>query len=257
MTKKSDKANLALKPTNYFRNQDPDLSPITAKQIVSGFSEDNRAFVKRVLKDILSSSDFSIDGNVEYQLRSGFGVPIIHERKLLRKLESFKLFKHVGEDGVFGIASLTSLNKSLINDVVRLLEIPRESPLTQLEPKTTSTRKQKNNFKISKKPLWRKDFKWMGKKFLFGEYGNTGRFKSKNRLAMFKELAKAKGNWVSIRKLREITGQGDVYIRPTIGQIEKAFTKELRSHIEITSTREDDFEPKPTGGEGAYRIKLK
>lgn len=103
-------------------------------------------------------------------------------------------------------------------------------------------------------PNWHDDFEWKGKQFVFGKYGSTNTFNSPTRQALFNMLTKAKGNWVTVKELVEVTGKNEGYVRPTIGQIKRAMKSELRKFIDIPSTNEDNLPPKPQGG--AYRIKF-
>lgn len=98
---------------------------------------------------------------------------------------------------------------------------------------------------------WHEDFKWQGDNFVFGNYGSIT-FSSDDRKKLFKLLTDAKGNWVSISKLKG--GKNVNYVRPTIKQIEDRFTPKIKSHISIPSTQDDNLKPKPN--QGAYRIKF-
>lgn len=115
----------------------------------------------------------------------------------------------------------------------------------------------KASIKSATKPAqanWSHDFKWQGRRFVFGKHGSTSIFNSKTRKALFSELTKAKGSWVTVRELKKITGKDETYVRPTIGQIERSFNKELQRYISIPSTKSDEL--KPTPASGAYRIKF-
>jgi len=103
----------------------------------------------------------------------------------------------------------------------------------------------------SAQPNWSDDFVWKGNEFVFGNYGSIN-FSSDNRRALFKTLSDARGNWIAIGKLK---GNKDAnYVRATIKQIEDRFIPELKKHVIIPSTQNDDLEPKPS--QGAYRIKF-
>jgi len=129
---------------------------------------------------------------------------------------------------------------------------PKFSQLKTIKPDNKS--KQNNLKKDSpKKASWSNNFKWQNKVFIFGKYGKIN-FNSEIRIALFKELTNAKGGWVRVRKLKEITGKDDSYVRPTVGQIERSMKPSLKQHISIPSTNDDDLQPKPA--EGAYRIKF-
>ncbi|MCD6225461.1 hypothetical protein J7J95_00035 [bacterium] len=101
------------------------------------------------------------------------------------------------------------------------------------------------------KGVWPDDFRWEGKNFVFGKYGSIS-FKSKDRERIFKVLTSKKGGWATIREL--MNGKNASYVRSTIKQIEDRFPKEVKKHVKIVSTQEDDFGKKPNVG--AYRIKV-
>lgn len=261
---KKQESEQALRPGIFYGYTELTPNTAPAREIADAFSEQNRHYVKTVLEDMLSLAEFSSDGKIAYQLKSPDGEDLIRERSLLKKFEAQGLFRNLGEDGIFGIVSLNSLNINLIKEVVKRFNeldsgVISDDEFQDIKDRYAGKKNHRDNFtKINKKdePLWLNDFKWEGKKFIFGEYGSTQTFKSDDRKALFAELTKAKGKWVTVRKLREVTEQGDDYIRPTIGQIEKCFSGELSRHISIPSTKEDDLLPKPEGGEGAYRIKI-
>lgn len=110
-----------------------------------------------------------------------------------------------------------------------------------------------NQSRVAKEPaIWPDDFRWEGKKFVFGKYGSIG-FKSKDRKHIFEVLTSKRGGWATIRELR---GDKDAsYVRSTIKQIEDRFPEEVKEHVKIVSTQEDDFGEKPEVG--AYRIKVR
>ena len=218
-----------------------------SKQIADQFSPENKTFVLMVLREILSMSDFSVNGTVIYSLQSPSGNPdIIKERSLLMKLESLGLFKNHGEDGIYGNAKLSKLDILTLREVIERLEgkiISQPQPITV--PISTQPAPQV--------PYWQDDFGWKNNQFVFGEYGGTGEITSQTKKKLFDELVKAKGNWVTISKLKEATGKDDSYVRATIGQIEKSFDSNLKKHNSIPSTVEaDDKLPAPQ--QGAYRI---
>ncbi len=237
-----------------------------ALEIADSFSSGNYDFVLMVLKEILSSAELSADGKVDYQLQSPSGHPnLIKERALLRKFEVQGLFRNLGEDGIFGIASLTNLDTKLIKEIVLRIDewksgvISVQNTVETEESDSNDIRplKQATEIKKTKKlnqPNWQNDFIWEGKRFVFGKYGSTSIFNSKIRLTMFRELTKAKGNWVTVNQLKKLTSKDETYLRPTIGQIEKTFNSNLKKYISIPSTEEDDLQPKPP--KGAYRIRF-
>jgi hypothetical protein len=106
--------------------------------------------------------------------------------------------------------------------------------------------------KEAQKPLWQANFRWEKNAFVFGTYGQKD-FSSSDRKAMFKKLTDAKGNWVKVAELKGSKKKD--YVKSTISQIETSFLQELRQHISIPSTKDDDLEGKPEG-QGAYRIKF-
>jgi len=115
--------------------------------------------------------------------------------------------------------------------------------------------KPETHTKISKtvkeEILWPDDFRWEGKKFVFGKYGSIN-LVSSDRRHILKVLTEKKGNWATINELRGNKDAG--YVRSTIKQIEDRLPEEARKHIKIISTQEDDNIEKPNTG--AYRIKV-
>lgn len=98
---------------------------------------------------------------------------------------------------------------------------------------------------------WVDNFRWQGDTFVFGDYGKVN-FSSDARKALFRTLTDAKGDWVSVGKLK---GHKDTnYTRATIKQIEDRLEPKLKKHISIPSTQDDDAGKKPL--QGAYRIKF-
>lgn len=89
-----------------------------AIKIVDEFSPENYPFVLRVLEKIASLTEFSSDDKVDYQHQSPPGQLLIQERALLKKFESSEFFKHLGEDGIFGIATLSDVDVDLIRKVI-------------------------------------------------------------------------------------------------------------------------------------------
>ena len=99
--------------------------------------------------------------------------------------------------------------------------------------------------------VWPDDFRWEGKDFIFGQYGNIN-FTSDDRKHIFKNLTDKKGGWATISELKGNKDAG--YVRSTIKQIEDRLPKKAKEHIKIISTQDDDSMEKPTTG--AYRIKV-
>lgn len=97
---------------------------------------------------------------------------------------------------------------------------------------------------------WQDNFLWQGNDFVFGNYGKIA-FVESDRKKLFKLLTDAKGNWVTVQKMEKEVGKN---IRPTIGQIEQKLGSELKKHVSIPSTQEDNAGQKPS--QGAYRIKF-
>ena len=257
------KSTEAIRPTFIPNFRDQPIYEMTALDIANEFSDRSHHFVLRVLDRILTLSEYSSNNRVAYQLQSGsMTQDLINERNLLNKFESRGMFRNLGEDGIFGIATLSELNIDLIRDVVshvndKISGVMSSEEFEQIKEnrnRNTDSNKKTDDTKTTKKPAWQTNFKWMGSKFTFGEYGSTGGFNSSIKKKIFSEFVNAKGSWVTIRKLKELTDKGDNYLRPTIGQIEKAFDKELSKFVSIPSTNDDDLEPKPQ--EGAYRIKF-
>lgn len=285
----------ALRPTFFPRNTNQPIRRTSPRDIVNEFSSQNYSFVLMVLKQIALLAEFSIKDEINYQLQSPHGQPLIQERALLKKFQAKGLFRNLGEDGIFGIATLSDINIELIKQIIAEMEMKASGVIYQEEfeeikaknkyeklveeirkpsqpslgerydshLKDMKPKQQKNNrHKPLKKPQvvkkqptceWSDDFKWQGKSFVFGKHG-TVNFNSKPRIALFRELTQARGGWITVQKLKEITAEDENYVRPTIGQIERGMKKELRKHISIPSTEEDDLQPKPS--QGAYRIKF-
>lgn len=118
------------------------LKKQSANEIVDEFSPENYPFVLMVLKKIASLAEFSTDNEVHYKLQSPFGQEIIKERSLLKKFESQRLFKHLGEDGVFGIVTLGNLETKLIKEIVSRLEEREAGVITSDEFKVEDTKKK-------------------------------------------------------------------------------------------------------------------
>lgn len=90
-----------------------------SRQIADHFSPENRQFVLMVLKEIVRLIDFSTDGKVDYRLGQ---IDLREERLLLPKLEQLGLFKYLGEDEIFAIATLENLDIKLIKEIIARLE---------------------------------------------------------------------------------------------------------------------------------------
>ncbi len=116
-----------------------------AEKIANEFTPENYPFVLMVLKRVASLTEFSTDNEINYKLQSPFGQAIIQERSLLKKFEVSGLFKHLGEDGVFGIATLGDVNASLIRQIIAEIE-ERESGVIS-EDKFEEIKKQYNQSK--------------------------------------------------------------------------------------------------------------
>lgn len=379
----TDTSKLALRSTFVKPYENSAIREATAKDIADEFSEGNYNFVLMVLREILNLSEFSINNKISYSLQSPPGQDLIKERSLLKKFESFGMYRNLGEDGVFGIASLVDVNTGLVEDVIKQIEqkgqdentknisnedkihkwieskdewtihkiwqvvsalnsewqlrdedtfrIPLDkferaklTNINDLEAILTNLHKQtiievlrkvsktpplnnpekpqgslwasiveqpgivrnsdtqikifpdkfkvlrdilfkllgkqsveedkKNKSKQVLNAAWSDDFRWEKDRYVFGKFGMTTSFNSRDRKNLFKALTDAKGNWVTVKKLCEVTAQNENYVRPTIGQVERGFSDELLKHITIPSTIEDNLEPKPQ--EGAYRIKF-
>jgi hypothetical protein len=110
------------------------------------------------------------------------------------------------------------------------------------------------NYLVDIHAEWQDDFVWQDKNFIVGDYGSVD-LKSPIRLKLFSMLTEAKGNWVKVQDMRAETGKDASFIRSTLGQIEKQFKPDLRKHLSIPSTKEDNLGNKPS--QGAYRLKFK
>ncbi|EKD57582.1 MAG: hypothetical protein ACD_57C00224G0005, partial [uncultured bacterium] len=124
----------------------------------------------------------------------------------------------------------------------------RETLMQKVKPQSAE-----KSIQHVEKVEWSNDFKWEGKKFVFGQLGEIV-MTSDTKIKLFEALTNARGNWVKVSELVKVTGADEKsYVRPTIGQIEKGMKPELRKYISIPSTRDDDLSPKPESG--AYRIR--
>lgn len=221
-----------------------------SKQIAEQFSPNNHPFVLMVLKEIYSLSEFSVDGTISYSLQSPAGdSDLIKERALLKKLESLGLFRHHGEDGIWGIARLQKLDVLTLREVIEKLE--KKPEIKPYEVKPVEAKKESPQ----SIPNWRNDFGWEGDCYSFGKFGKTKEIISPYKKKLIDALAIEKGNWATIKKLKEATGKDEKYIRTTIGQIENSFDPELRKHLSIPSTLGADTSI-PIPNQGAYRFAL-
>lgn len=118
-------------------------------------------------------------------------------------------------------------------------------------PENSTVASAKVDRTIGNKIAWHEDFKWKGKDFVFGNYGNINFSSDDTPKKIFLMLSEAKGNWVAIVNIGKEIKKDANHIRSTIGQIRKRLPK----NISIPSTRDDNLEPKPSEG-GAYRIKF-
>lgn len=161
-----------------------------------------------------------------------------------------------------GFDEIKDKYEKLLEEVMKPSQPSLEERYDNLLKDIKSKQQKNNRHKPLRKPQvvkkqptceWSEDFKWQGKSFIFGKYGVIN-FNSKPRIALFRELTKAKGGWVTVRKLKEVTEKDESYVRPTIGQVERSMKADLRKFISFPSTGEDDPQPKPS--QGAYRIKF-
>lgn len=91
------------------------------RKIMNQFTGTNLNMVLRVLEEIKSSAELSINGGTSYKLQSGFNsAGAARENLLLRKLESLGLFKYWGEDMVTNLASFDNLNFPLIDKCIEI-----------------------------------------------------------------------------------------------------------------------------------------
>lgn len=89
----------------------------SAEEIFKSFSPQNYQFVLRVIRGVLSITDFSTDGKIHYKLQSPSGQLLINERALLDKLNVEGLFSYYGEDEVLGIVTLGNINVDVLKKV--------------------------------------------------------------------------------------------------------------------------------------------
>lgn len=244
--------------------------------------------VWEILQDIKEEDLATVKGKpVTYEFPHVQGVGIIpnkRRRNILYKLQELKAIKILNEsprdwrgsgghilkfklqpkfDEVYEKYQKACDIESYLNDFQQKLldkkEKPKFSQVEQEEVKIDGWQPQKEDEKNEKqhkmKAEWSKDFKWQGKGFVFGKYGERS-FSSKITRKMFDALTKAEGNWVTVKELKKISNNNEDYVRQTLWQIEKSFKPKLKKHVSIPSTTGDDLKPKPLGGAGAYRIKF-
>ncbi len=117
---KNQTAEQALPPSGYIpvNYTGQTINKLNADEIVNSFSPPNYPFVLSVLREISSLVEFSPDNEIYYQLQSSPGQPIIQERMFLKKLEKLRLLKHLGENGISGIATLSDVDVDLIRQII-------------------------------------------------------------------------------------------------------------------------------------------
>lgn len=108
----------------------------SASEIIDGFSPQNYAFVLMVSEGILSASEFGSDGEVNYQLQSAPGLMLMQERQLLLRFEKLRLFRHLGEDGIFAIAKLRDVDTRTIRQIVTEIKSRQLNLQTKSEGKS-------------------------------------------------------------------------------------------------------------------------
>lgn len=121
----------------YYNRSHP-IRPIkkqSANEIIDGFSLSNYAFVLMVSEGILSASEFGSNGEVNYRLQSAPGQMLVQERQLLSKFEKLGLFRNLGEDGLFGIATLRDIDTKTIRQITTEIKNRQSNLQTKSEEK--------------------------------------------------------------------------------------------------------------------------
>lgn len=186
-------------------------------KVASSFSQSNLPFVLLILRELSSTAEFSTGNEVSYSLRMPPGTQLMLERQLLTKLQSLGILRYVGEDGIYGIATLKDVDAESIKDAISIInekinpESNEESQISQ--PGKTAPQIYSSN--------WIKQSKWTNtkeyslpnkKKVIFSTENST-------RIKIFKLLINANGDWVTVAIMAKETGKDDKIARVTIGQM--------------------------------------
>lgn len=130
-----------------------------ADKIINQFSLRNLSLVLLILNGIKNAVELASQNESSYRLQSHSGTnELVQERQLLRKLEALGLFKHEGEDGLFGISTLKKINLSLIQRCIdrgkrRLAmdELGKHEKVDNSKPKSALPEQQSNTKGITEK----------------------------------------------------------------------------------------------------------
>lgn len=157
----ADVSKLALRPTSVHPKAESVIREATAKDIADMFSERNYNFVLMVLEGIANAYELGTGNKLSYQLQSPPGPELVKERSLIKKFENYGFFKNMGEDGIFGIASLSEVNIDFIEDVIseikKKIDIkPRENNFDSASTKVYSL-KENILFINGKKVIFKRD----------------------------------------------------------------------------------------------------
>ena len=223
------------------------------KVIFNNIILENRSIALRVFKEIRVLENFSAIGEVFYTadwIRQASHYLIV---QFVEKMATFELWGYFGCDEISGDIIIRGVDTKSLDELIELLSESEESkqPTNESVEKTEATTNVKNVSDSTNKKTWPNDFEWIGNnsfKFTFNSQEYSHNFDDKqdnNRLSIFKELTKSKGEWVKISILSDTTnGLDEANTRQTISQIEKVF-KNKSIPIII-----------PASGNGEYRIEF-
>lgn len=130
-----------------YYNRNHPINPIKklgASEIVDGFSSSNYPFVLMVSEGILTASEFGSAGEVNYRLQSAPGQLLMQERQLMSKFEEFGLFRNLGEDDIFAIATLRDVDTKTMKQIVLEIKNRQSSIQTKSEGKSKDSKVRYN-----------------------------------------------------------------------------------------------------------------
>lgn len=213
-------------------------------KLANSFSVSNLRFVLQVLEGVASAAEFSTGNEISYKLQFPPGQLIMQERQLLTKLQSLGYLRYTGEDGIYGVTSLRSVDVPSINDAIAIIKErlnPDQSNNASINIEPTDTKA------FSESTDWTSQSKWIskleyalpnGKKVLFGAQVSA-------RKTIFEMLLKEKGYWVKVQDMAKEINKDDKTVRTTIGQMNEENLKDTGLTI---IPRKDVGEP------GAYKL---
>jgi len=193
----------------------------SAKRVFQSFSPQNHKFVLKIIKSILSLTDFSPDGKIQYKLQSTPGQLLINEKALLDKLNVEGFFSYYGSDEHLGIVTLGNIN---VNSLGMLeLFLLKATQQFKLKEKTKETKKTKTtvitikNVRLDEKNYYleinngEKIIAFKSRKKGKGFEKETKQFKTLHHLWDFRRELKAdkvfiNGDFVSLENLAKVSG---------------------------------------------------